>query len=389
MRVVIQQPALPHYRVPVFRALAQVEGLVLSVVYGGGGDQPPSVLGDSVRSVRVPSYSLHLPGRVVTWDTGQWRYATPHFSDVIVLSWNLNSLSLVPALLRARMGGIGTVLWGHGYSKRESPWRRYLRNAVTALADAVAVYGNAAAQDLKRSGLPRQKLFVALNALDQTPIQHARKEWLSTPDRLEAFRRKHGLEGRFVVLFISRLRAENRLDWLVEALHLLRSSEPEVVAVVIGDGSEERERIDSLARASDVSDRMTFLPEEYDEDKLAPWFMSASVLCYPRNVGLSLLHAFGYSLPVVTSNAIENQGPEIEALVPGENGLLFEDGDSDSLAEALKALSADPTRLVRMGMRAHETVTENYTLEKLTSGLLSAIEGSAARAAVRRGGDRH
>ena len=42
-------------------------------------------------------------------------------------------------LLRARASGVKTVLWGHGYSKHEAPWRAWPRRKVASLADAVRI----------------------------------------------------------------------------------------------------------------------------------------------------------------------------------------------------------------------------------------------------------
>ena len=39
------------------------------------------------------------------------------------------------------------------------------------------------------------------------------------------------------------------------------------------------------------------------------------VVCYPVNIGLSLLHAFGFGLPVVTGNDIGSHNPGIETLL--------------------------------------------------------------------------
>lgn len=373
IRVVIQQPALPKYRLPVFRELSRRQGIDLKLFYGQVPDIT-NVASDGFAAECVPMRRFRILGRSLLWHAPQWRCATRSAADVLILSWNLHYLSLVPALLRARKNGVRTILWGHGYSKHEAAWRAWPRRKVAQLADALLFYNHTAAQTYLDAGWDPKRIFVALNALDQAPIQAARHHWLGRPDELQRFKQEHGLADGPVILFVSRFDAARRADLLLRAVTQLRSRYPSIRVVLVGKGEPEGERLRALATSLNIVEHVQFPGAIYDEQQLAPWFLSSTAFCFPADVGLSLLHAFGYGLPVVTHDELAAHAPEVEALRPGENGLLYRHGDADALAATLNQLFDDPARLAAMSAAAHRTATEQFTLTNMVDGMEAAIK---------------
>jgi len=371
IRVVIQQPALPKYRVAVFRELAGRSGIDLKVIYADSSGVPSvDAMGFDARCVAMREG--RLVGRPVYWHTPQWGCASSKTTDVLILTWNLHFASLVPALLRAKINGVKTILWGHGCSKQEAGWRAWLREKVAGLATALLFYNHTVADRFIADGWDRERVYVGLNSLDQREIQEVRESWVDRADDLEAFRRREGLSAGPMVLFVSRLEAANRVDLLIHALSELAEDYPGLQVVIIGKGDEEGS-LRSYARSQGVEDRVRFLGAIYDEKALGPWFMLADVYCYPVNIGLSLLHAFGYGLPVVTSDRTEAQNPEIEALRNGENGLVYRDGDASSLAKVLRRVFDDRGLAKRLSAGALSTVMEGFTLRKMVDGMEAAV----------------
>lgn len=386
LRLVVQQSALPKYRVPVYRELAHRPGIRFSMYYGDDPGSPPSVAADGFEAACVHQRSLNVLGRHLLWHPPQWRFAARDRADVLLMEWNLHYAGLAPALLRARRQGVGTVLWGHGYSKHDAGWRSWPRRKVTALADALLFYNHTAARRyVDQWGVDPGRVFVALNSLDQTPIQAARQHWLDRPDELAAFRRDAGLEPEApVVLFVSRLDPDNRVDLLLHAARQLAGDYPKMRVIVVGKGPDDQ-RLRGLSQELGLESHVRFLGAIYDEARLAPWFLNADVFCYPANIGLSALHAFGYGLPVVTGNRLESQNPEIEALRDGENGLLYADGDPGALAAALRRLFDDRDLTRRLSRAAHDTVLQRFTLSNMVDGMEAAVRYAYDRASGRAG----
>ena len=379
IRVFLQHFALPAYRIPVFAELAASGDLEIEVAYGTAtGLGNVEARGFVAHPSRV--HRVDTPAGYLLWDRSQWQGAKRGTCDVLMMSWNPRSLSLLPALWRARRNGIATLLWGHGYSRRESALRRRLRHTAAARADGVVFYTDRTAARYTEATGRRRGVFVARNAIDQRPIAAARETWLSRPGALESFREAHRISGP-LVLFVSRHKPANRTELLVEACAMLRERQRNLVLALVGPGLDESAAIRSAVEAAGLEEAVRFVGPIYEELEIAPWFLSADVFAYPSNLGLSVLHAFGYGLPVVTGSDEAANPPEWAAIEDGGNGLLCEPGSAPALAEAIERVIGDPELRGRLSTGALATVQETFTLDAMVDGLRSAIRYAAARSA--------
>lgn len=383
IRVTNVQPALAQYRVPVFREFARRPGIRLKVVYGSVKGVP-NVAPDGFDATPTHRWEDKVTGFGLMIHTAEWSYCSPRHADVVVLRWSVRSIMLWPALLRARFLGVPVVLWGHGYSKTERWWWRIPRNWLAHLATAVLFYEPRTRDAFVRQGWNPDRLFVALNSLDHVEICQARDAWQENSVALPKFREENGIAEGPVILFVSRLMPANRIDLLIRATADLAREMPGLKTVVIGNGDEEKLRLEQLAFELGVADNVKFRDGIYDEFELAPWFLSSDVYCYPANIGLSLIHALWYGLPVVTSDNIDSQNPEIFALRDGVNGLLYQHENLSSLVTVLRAILADAERRTKMSEAARKTVEDRFTIPRMVDGLEAAV-----RYAARQGANRH
>jgi len=372
IRVTVVQPALAKYRIPVFRELAKRSGIDLQVVYGALKGLP-NVEADGFCAKPSPLRRVEIAGRMAMFHRAQWTYATRRHSDVLVMHWSPRYLSAVPAILRARFHGVAVVLWGHGYSKTERKWWIRIRNWIAQLADAILFYEPRTRERFVEEGWNPEKLFFALNSIDPTEIEKSRRAWQAKPEQLESFRKENHLGKGPVVLFVSRLQRENRVDLLIQATLELVKTTPSLKVVIIGNGDEEKARLQKLVHALGLSENVLFVDGIYDEQKLAPWFLVSRVFCYPSNIGLSVIHAFWYGLPVVTSNDSARQNPEVVVIEDGVNSLLYEHGSAQSLAAALSRVFTEDELSDSMSRSAIRTVEETFTIKNMVDGFEAAV----------------
>ncbi|MCO6441355.1 MAG: glycosyltransferase, partial [Nitrococcus mobilis] len=221
------QPALPMYRVPVFRCLAREAGVELFVVYGTEPSIPNAeAVGFSAgcEPQRLIGLGPKLP---FVWQSAQLRYADRRHADVLILSSNSWSLSLPLALLLARRRGVRTIVWGHGYSKNAARWRGAIGQRVRLIADAMLLYSRTVAERYVASGVNAMRVYVAANCLDQQPIQAARRQFLEDPAQLNEFCREQGFHPQVEsILYVSRFEVANRVDLLLKAAALLAPKRP-------------------------------------------------------------------------------------------------------------------------------------------------------------------
>ena len=374
MRIAICQPLVPKYRVPVFDLLGAQPGIELTVYAGtSSGSLDAAAPSDHFTVVQSPlvRHSFGITYQIV--QAAQVEAVDKSRHDLLILPWDAHYRSGFRAIDQARRVGLPVVVWGHGYSKRRGrPWATVLRNRMGRRADAVMLYTHTVADRLvQRYGFDAQRVFVAQNALDQRPIQAARAHWLARPEALAAFRREHQLNPEHTVIFVSRLEPDNHCEVLIHALADVRAAVPDARLVLVGKGPTQ-EALATLAKALEQSDHVTFAGAIYDEDELAPWMLSSALFCYPSNIGLSILHAFGYGLPVVTGDNLATHNPEIEALQPGVNGLLCRDLDPGAMARRWQELFADPALRQRCGAAGRQLVLRKYTVPNMVQGFLDA-----------------
>lgn len=371
-RIAIVQPLLPHYRVPVFDLLARSTGIELTVLCD---TQPTGSLKgvpatDAFRCEHAPLRQL---GPAISQPAMLAAAISPRF-DAAVFTWNTRIVELVPALLACKAARKGSVLWGHGYSKQDSPARRKLRRSVLSFADSAVLYGRAERERLIDAGWDAGRIFVAPNAIEQESVRRATAAWTREPRRLRSWQEEHGIADGRLIVFISRIEADKRVDLLLETFARLTKRQPDLRLAIIGGGScleEARRKSATLG----IDSTTTFTGPIYDEESMAPWCLSAACLAYPEAIGLSIYHAFGYGLPVVTSDDIPSHNPEIESLRPGVNGLLYAHRDVDAFAAAIERLLSDPRGRDGWRRAALDTVNApgGYNISSMVDGYADAL----------------
>jgi glycosyltransferase involved in cell wall biosynthesis len=366
------QPVVPQYRVPLFNALAELPDIQLQIQASPKvPDAPNSVVG-LPQWIDISHNCRSLLGGRLFWQCSLSIPADFGPGDVLVFNGSPRFVSTVPQFISASRRGVGTVWWGHGWSSTSVEWRARIRYALMRQATVTLLYTDAEVEDLRSRGPWAEPLVGLNNSMDMTPMREAARAWNS--DRLEAFRRSSRIEGDRLLLFCGRLRSipPTELDVAIRALVRLRERDKRWRLVVIGTGDEER-RLRELARQLGLEGSLIWAGAQYEENALAPWFLSAECMVFPGAIGLGLLHAFSYGLPVVTHSDRKSHGPEIGALRHGTNGLLFERGNPESLAEVIETYSADPANRIRMSEAALSTALVDFSFAGMVERFANAI----------------
>jgi glycosyltransferase involved in cell wall biosynthesis len=187
-----------------------------------------------------------------------------------------------------------------------------------------------------------------------------------------AVRRRLGVpEGRPLVLHVNRLAAEKRIDVLLEAFAHLRSDAQLVLA---GAGPAEASLRTQVARLG-LGNRVSLLGHLAGANLLALRRTAAvcAIASDTETQSLSTMEAMACGLPVVAANACAL--PEL--VRHGENGFLFEPGDSAALAACLDRVLGDEALRARMGARSLKAIAPHDR-----TGVLDRWEALYARLAA-------
>jgi glycosyltransferase involved in cell wall biosynthesis len=366
----IIQPIVPEYRVALFDGLAQESALDVFI-------QASERMGNDFSfPLKATAFDYHRRmiriGRLpLYWQTELQLEKAQKGGDVLVVCGDLHYISTFPLIVRAKKKGIGVLWWGHHVSANPRKLFVAIRLAIAKrFADCMLCYTDQGRDFLLERGFSPQRVFATGNTIDLDKVELASSGW--TEATLEAFKKEHGLSGCPVLLFSSVLRRKTRLDVLLNALAELRKRKQSIKCVIIGDG-EMRDEYKSLAQTLNVDDRIVWVGELRDQQELAPWFLSASAFVYPGPIGLSLIHAFAYGLPVIVNDNARNHGPEYAIFSNGENGWAFNENGSGDLARVIEQALEMPERLRRMGGHGKQVVFQNYSMKRMVERFKEAI----------------
>ena len=370
---------LPHYRVPIYERLAEVDDINLMVYYSrepGYYTLKTVDPGDRFPNRRIRMKALRFGGQEVLFQPQMKRIVRSAGHDVVVFHANIRLMSIYPALWAARRRNIGTVWWSIGLMAGKSSLRLAISARLMRLADAVALYTRTAKRYFVGRGLPERGVFVARNTVDIATEREASRHWPRAA--AQQFLSEHGLSGRRVFLFCARLTPGKRLDLLLDAMVLLVGRAQDCHLVVIGTGELEM-KLKARAAALCLQDRISWLGAVYERERLAPWYASCQALVIPGAVGLAALQGFGYGVPCITHSDPHHQSPEFEAVVDGFNALLYRRGDVTDLADRMCAISENAELRERLATNAVRTMEETYTVDHMVDGLRDAIRFAHAQ----------
>ena len=166
------------------------------------------------------------------------------------------------------------------------------------------------------------------------------------------------------LLFLSNLLISKGVIVLLDALKILKEKEYTFVCQFIGGETAEINAVQFFEEVNkrELSDLVTYVGRKVREEKEA-FFRQADIFVFPtyyETFGLVNLEAMEYKLPVISTN--EGGIPDI--VKDGENGLICEKQNPDSLADCIAKLLDDEELRVKMGSAGHEKFCREFTLDK-------------------------
>lgn len=172
------------------------------------------------------------------------------------------------------------------------------------------------------------------------------------PGDRDAARARLGLPGGPLFLFVGRIQPLKGADLALRCLAELPSS---ATLVLVGgpsggDGAAELERLHTLARDLELTERVRWVSPQPHE-ALADWYRSADVCLVPsrsESFGLVALEAAACGTPVVAANV-----GGLRSLVDhGHTGYLVDVRTAAAFAEPVERLLGDPELAREMGLNA-------------------------------------
>jgi glycosyltransferase involved in cell wall biosynthesis len=373
MRVLIQQPRLPHYRAPLMRRIVQLHGWDLTLVYtprAGTGESGIEVRASSDacwKTVHLPLRTYHLGSLRLNYQQGLLRMLRAEPWDAVFLEGAVANFSGYLAARWCRRHRIPCIWWTKGYFVPIGAVKRWLLRLQLREPHAFLPYGDTTHEFLKQNGVRAEQIVRAYNTVDietivacREMLQQRGREWLA----------KAGWqEKRPIIATVGRLIPTKRVDELLHALKLLAQNGQEFYGIVIGDGSE-REALESLARELGLEQQVYFTGRVPEDDDAAILSV-ADVAVFCGALGLAINQAMALGTPVVVADL---PGPDGEMVIHGETGWRYRQGYVDQLAERLQAIVCnDSGEIIRVIQQALHEILQKRSLTAYANAFGEAV----------------
>jgi phosphatidyl-myo-inositol dimannoside synthase len=193
-------------------------------------------------------------------------------------------------------------------------------------------------------------------------------------------RERHGLEGRPLVVCVSRLVRRKGQDVLIRGMERVRGQVPGAALLLVGAGPYEGALRDLAASAPADS---VFFAGQVSEQDLPRYYAMGDVFAMPCRTRLGGLEVEGWGNVFIEAAAcgrpvvVGDSGGASEALVDGETGVLVQGANVPQVADAVAGLLADPERARTMGAAGRARVLRDHTWNASAQTLVLWLQAAA------------
>lgn len=179
-------------------------------------------------------------------------------------------------------------------------------------------------------------------------------------DPKQAVRAELGLNaGARLIVMVGTLKEVKGHRFMIEAMSTLAAQYPDLHLLLVGDG-ELRAGLEALVSQSALDDRIHFLGSRSD---VADLLAASDLFVLPslwEGLSMALLEAMATGLPIVASEV----SGTVQAIVPGQHGLLIPPGETQAIVAAVRQMLSDPDRARAMGEAAKQRVQAEFSAQK-------------------------
>ena len=194
-----------------------------------------------------------------------------------------------------------------------------------------------------------------------------------------AFRQRHGVENKRLIISVGRLVHRKGQDRLIQALPKILDEVPDAHLLLVGEGPHRKE-LDRIAATVNVETAITFLGRLHLDD-LPKHLGIADIFAMPsrdrlaglevEGLGIVYLEASSCALPVIAGKS----GGAVDALIDGETGLLVNGESIEEISSACIRLLKERDFSAALGKRGSEWVRDQWSWDRWSAEFQDALLG--------------
>jgi glycosyltransferase involved in cell wall biosynthesis len=258
-------------------------------------------------------------------------------------------------------------------TKLKAAMRKLLMSTLYKQCDGFLAIGTANKNFYMTMGVPEEKISLVPYTVDNT--RFIAKARLSDDER-RATRRRYGIStDRPAVLYVSKFMRRKHPDHLVLAAQRLASDGLSFDLVLAGSGEMKSELEALIARGGPPN---VVMPGFINQQEMPKLLGACDLFVLPSEDepwGLIVNEAMCAGLPIIASHEV---GCVPDLVQAGDNGLTFQAGDINGLAQALAPLIQSTSMRAKMG-RSSLALISRWNYDQCREGLRHALASTARR----------
>jgi glycosyltransferase involved in cell wall biosynthesis len=297
--------------------------------------------------------------------------------DAVLCLNNSTQLTEYLALFLCKFLKIKYVWWTHGYDHGISNLPRILKIIkekyvlfFLSQSNSIIVFSESGRKYLISKGILSDKVIVAHNTLDTDKIIRQKNDLIQNKCYDEIYKDLNLNITDKIVLFSGQLNKNKKVENAILAFENVVKKIPNAKLVIIGTGAE----YDNLLKLSKlkIPDNSIFLGELFDDDVLCKWFSISQLFVMPGYVGLAIIHAFCFGLPIITED-LNYHSPEIDFLRNGKNGYAVGENNINELSDKIIDLLLNDQKRKTFSDEAFSTAIDDGCVSKMIYNINKAI----------------
>ena len=340
MKIYILYQHVAHYREPIFTELIEHSELTYEIISDDIAFHTKAL--KTVKSFEKPNWTWNkidtfgilIKGHEFIWQPAAVKILLKRSCDLIILLGDPHFISNWIILIICKIKKIPVLNWGIGVMRPENGLKWFIRKTYLKLFDRHLLYGNWAKDYLVTRGFNKDLFTIVYNSLDYKKMKVVRNS--ITKDKTQRVKETITKDSNAYLLFHSgRLVKRKKIDFIINAISILKNHMFNVHLLVVGDGPE-MSYLQNYCINNKVKERIHFFGSCYDEYTLALLMSACDASVVAGQLGLFAIQSLTFGLPVITHNNKKRiSGPESESIIDKKTGFIYEQDDIGSFVKCL------------------------------------------------------
>jgi len=247
--LISQHATIPHYRVRFFELLEQYrpKRWEFQVVFDTSESESPRLYLEHVdyRSLNFPilpcnTRLISLGRHRLIWQDFLW---VARRFDAIITDNFMSHITYVMTYAY-RFTNTKRAVWGHVRDRQAHSPSRFkqtteaLKQRLVLWSDFFFAYTPGECELVVKLGFPRHRVVVLNNTID---ITRERRAFCDALPRRNEYRKRLGVDGKIILLYVGRLWREKRVGFLLKTMQHLHESGKPFHLFVVGAGEDQSE----------------------------------------------------------------------------------------------------------------------------------------------------